>query len=126
MSILTKRRDDNRNKGDRKGKGPKPMQTKKQQKKVEEEQGKKELEKWNLYGDPDHSDPILKKGYIDQTSMDSAVKRWNSDTPLMQTESYYDSANKGKKKSAEREVAKFGVTKRRNEYKNYRQGISIV
>lgn len=124
LERLRSKKDDNRNRGNRKGEGPKPMHSKKKQKEFEKEQGKKELEKWNIYGDPDHSDPILKKGYVDQTSMDSAVKRWKSDTPLMQTESYYDPANKGKKKSAEREVAKFGVTKGKGKTKRAEKRIA--
>ena len=84
LERLRSKKDDNRNRGNRKGEGPKPMHSKKKQKEFEKEQGKKELERFHKTGDPNPQEPILKKGYINQTSMDSAVKRWNSSTPLMQ------------------------------------------
>jgi hypothetical protein len=62
------------------------MHSKKKQKEFEKEQGKKDLERFHETGDPNPQKPILKKGYIDQTSMHSAVQRWKSDTPLMQKE----------------------------------------
>ena len=84
LERLKSKKDDNRNRGNRKGEGPKPMHSKKKQKEFEKEQGKKELERFHETGDPNPQEPILKKGYIDQTSMHSAVQRWNSSTPLMQ------------------------------------------
>jgi len=95
LERLRSKKDDNRNRGNRKGEGPKPMHSKKKQKKFEEEQGKKELERFHETGDPNPQEPILKKGYIDQTSMHSAVQRWKSDTPLTQR----DSSGLGSKQS---------------------------
>jgi hypothetical protein len=84
LERLRSKKDDNRNRGNRKGEGPKPMHSKKKQKEFEKEQGKKDLERFHETGDPNPQEPILKKGYINQTSMHSAVQRWNSSTPLMQ------------------------------------------
>jgi len=89
MSIL-------KNRGSRKGKGPKPMHSKKEQKKFEGEEVKSDfLEAAGLKNQSTEDDitsiletqgklGVPKKGYINQTSMSSAVKRWNSTTPLMQ------------------------------------------
>jgi len=98
VSPINKRRkkDDNLNKGNRKSEGPKPMHSTKKQKEFEEEQGKKEIERFHETGTPNLPDPILKKGYTDQTSMHSAVQRWNSSTPLMQ----YDPTGVGSKEDS--------------------------
>lgn len=100
MSIL-------KNRGSRKGKGPKPMHSKKDQKKFEGEEVKSDYLEAAGLKDKSSEDkitsiletqgkPVPKKGYIDQTSMHSAVQRWNSSTPLMQ----YDPTGVGSKEDS--------------------------
>ena len=87
MSIL-------KNRGRRKGKGPKPMHSKKKQKEFEGEEVKSDfLEAAGLKDQSTEDDitsiletqgkSVPKKGYIDQTSMSAAVKRWDSPNKLI-------------------------------------------